>query len=230
MLLYRYQPINKFALENLILKKNWASSVKYFNDPFEFSLRSNITLTQEGKIEYITPAMNDIREGIHDHINKLGVVSYSAEEYNSLLWSHYSNNHKGMCLVFEIKEEQKAELFKVSYENEIPKLDFKEDEDLKEILITKSTVWRYENEYRQIFRGSEKHYIYPGELVEIIFGCQTTSKDIEVIFKIIESTYESQMTVSKMFIQQDTFLLGKSSFGYKKESQVPKWWDGKIIK
>ena len=224
MELYRYQPINKFTIENLIHKKNWASCVRYFNDPFEFSLRSNVSITKEGRIEYLSPEKNKIREGVQQHISNLGVVSYSDNLTNNLLWSHYTNNHTGMCLVFKVKEELNNKAIRVNYQNLIPDIEFEDTINLIPLLTTKSVFWGYENEFRQIFREGQKHYDYPGELIKIVFGCRTSIKDIETIYKIIEYVYNEKMAIGKMFIQEDTFQLYENIHKFDKEMEIPKWF------
>jgi hypothetical protein len=39
-----------------------------------------------------------IEEILQEFVNRLGVVSLSARPDNTLMWAHYANDHKGMCL------------------------------------------------------------------------------------------------------------------------------------
>lgn len=229
MLLHRYQSINKLTIANLIHKKNWASNTSKFNDPFEFQLRSDFTINEKGQYLINSQEENDIRKNIKNLISKFGVISYSETENNILLWSHYSDNHKGMCLVFDIQEDPSLAIFKVEYEDLIYPIEFKFDYNLIGILTTKSKAWSYEKEHRQIFKIGECHYDFPNTLKEIIFGCQTSIKDIEIVVKICESIYQNKVIFSKMFIQQDTFNLGKSTITHKVEDPIPKFWDGKFV-
>jgi len=226
MLLYRYQPINKYTLENLIHKKNWASNHIKFNDPFEFNLRTGVYINSEGKWEDISKEDALKRNLIKGTLNTMGVVSYSESYDNILLWSHYSSNHQGMCLVFEIENLELTNLFKVKYKKNIFNLGFKNNSNNYPVLYTKSKEWSYEKEHRQIFMQNEKYFSYPGELKEIIFGCQSSLGDISTVIKICNS---DKITFSKMFIQQDTFNLGKSSVSKIDCDSIPKSWGGKFI-
>ena len=224
MLLYRYQPINKYTIENLIHKKNWASNPIKFNDPFEFNLRSGGLINTECKLVDINEKELLIRNEIIKTLSSMGVVSYSESYDNILLWSHYAFNHQGMCLVFEVNDPKYLHLFKVKYRKKIFNTGFKNSSKNHALLYTKSKSWAYEKEHRQIFMYNERYFDYPGELKEVIFGCQCSISDISTIIKICNS---DNITYSKMFIQQDTFNLSKSSESRMDCDSIPKFWKGK---
>jgi hypothetical protein len=226
MIIYRYQPINKFTLENLIHKKNWASNPIKFNDPFEFNIRTGGYINSEGKWVGINESDTLKRDSIKKTLSSMGIVSYSESDDNILLWSHYAYNHQGMCLVFEIENPEQSHLFKVKYKKNIFNLGFKNNSKNQPVLYTKSKEWSYEKEHRQIFMYNERHFDYPGELKEIIFGCQSSLSDISTVIKICNS---DKITFSKMFIQQDTFNLGKSSVSQIDCDSIPESWGGKFI-
>ena len=71
---------------------------------------------------------------------------------NLLMWSHYADNHKGVCLQFDTRMEPIAGAFKVSYQGQLPLSIIPEhNEDAAEkALLTKSDVWDYEEEFRLI--------------------------------------------------------------------------------
>lgn len=101
---------------------------------------------------------------------------FSEESDNMLMWSHYANGHKGVCLCFKSKYEPCTELrlkpeyaltvnfesspiFPIKYTLERPKsINLVEDFlantnqlydcQLFNFLLTKSPCWGYENEYR----------------------------------------------------------------------------------
>lgn len=224
MLLYRYQPINKFTLENLIHRKNWASNPINFNDPFEFNLRTGNSIDSKGRYIIAEKEVKLVREKIQETLSSMGVVSYSETYDNILLWSHYSYNHQGMCLVFEIENPKDLNLYKVKYRKNIFNLGFEKKSNNYPVLYTKSIAWKYEKEYREIFMKNERHFNYPGKLKEIIFGCQSSIKDISTVVKICDS---DEIIFSKMFIQRDTFNLGKSAVSKITSNNIPKFLEGR---
>lgn len=224
MKLYRYQPINKFTLESLLLKQNWASNPKYFNDPFEFLIPDRYKVDDKGEVKFLTHQEGSIRQSILESIIKFGVISYSSKYDNILLWSHYSAMHTGICIEFEIDETEIQNLFQVNYEKGLPDLEFNADSDIINVLTTKGEYWNYENEYRQIFSKGDKYYKQPGAITEIIFGCRTSNNDIDALLKLFDNNYEIDILFSKMSIQPNTYFLSKGTPHRKRNETIPKFW------
>lgn len=225
MKFYRFQAINKLTLQNLSNRKNWVADPYEFNDPFEFSLIDRFYHTTEGVPQQLEGAELKSLNRIEEQIKEFGVVCYSSDFYNNLLWAHYAENHKGMCLVFDVPEEKKSDLHKVNYQKEFPRIDLTQDADapetLKKVVATKSKDWEYENEYREVFLMKNMLHAYPGELVEIIFGCRTPFDDIKIAVDVAVSK-NPNITISKMRIARNEYGLGKETHGTNKE--VPHIW------
>lgn len=94
-------------------------------------------------------------------VRQLQVSCFSSKCDNMLMWSHYSSNHSGICIGFDLDEEEfGSTLQKVEYTTEMPdKIPFKIIDESNEALIrhlllkqikTKSIDWVYEDEYRLI--------------------------------------------------------------------------------
>lgn len=224
MTLFKYQGINKFTLQGLLLKQNWASKPTHFNDPFEFAIRSNYYFDTNNKLKYITENEERIRNIIKAEIAHFGVVSFSTDEDNVLLWSHYADNHKGLCLKFNLPFDIPENLFKVEYANKLPHFDLANNTNYRQALTTKALSWKYENEWRALYPKGNCSYNYIGDLVEVIFGCRTSKEDIESVFRICDSMFDNEISFSKMSIQEDSFFLSQSNIFRKKGDAPPKFW------
>jgi len=68
------------------------------------------------------------------------------------MWSHYTNNHKGICLEFGLESQVFGSAMEVKYVSSYPKwLPHLMEESIRaQVLLTKSEDWRYEKEYRII--------------------------------------------------------------------------------
>jgi hypothetical protein len=211
MKLYRFQTINKFSIQNLTNQKNWLSNPLEFNDPFEFSFYDSIFIDHD-KNEYRTLSQNEKlqAEKFKNEINEYGVVCYTTHCFNNLLWAHYGDHHKGMCLVFNVISKKKDNLHEVKYQKHFPKIelldDSKTNEEIIKIVTTKSIEWNYEEEYREIFPEKNKLHKYPGKLIEIIFGCRTPFEDINMISNIAIMKND-KIKISKMEISQLSYNL-----------------------
>ncbi len=234
MKLYRYQPINKLTLINLSKQKNWVADPLEFNDPYEFRIRDIYDINSKGNLVYLDNESIELRQHFLRQLERYGVICYSNNDVNQLLWSHYADNHKGMCLVFEIPKEKEKGIKMVRYADTLPKIDFKNDNEeinkgLLEITTTKSKNWSYENEFRQIFFDKGIHVEYPGNLVEIIFGCRCSLNDIKLVFDIVKPDI-TKITFSKTFIQKNSFLMGISSKPHVEgiPYEIPSYWESTL--
>jgi hypothetical protein len=131
-----------------------------------------------------------------DRINRtVGVLCLSAQRDNIVMWSHYAERHKGICLEFRRAGDLSYALA-VNYSDEYPVINFfqietkfrvggddaaraaqKEFVDL--IYLTKAKEWKYEDEWRLVdpLRGRGLHDLAPGLLSGVIFGCRSTEED-----------------------------------------------------
>ncbi len=214
MRLYRYQPINKLTLINLSLKSHWAADPASFNDPFEFVLRSEWYMDNEYKMRVLSEDKLAIRERVKIVLDRCGVISYSKERRNKLLWSHYADHHKGMCLGFEMNEDDKKLVNNVKYVKDLPEFDFGKNpfdrkKGISKIILTKSIEWKYEKEYREITLQKNVHSPYTGKLVEISFGCRCPFQDIQLVRRTILPFYGNEIQFSKFKIHQDSFNLSE---------------------
>lgn len=139
---------------------------------------------------------------LEEESNKLGIVCLSKKPKDILMWSHYSDKHRGFCLKFDKKIiEEHFEGFPVEYSPTYP--TFKDyvkvlvrsngTENYKINLLNKSKHWIYEGEYRLIKdpdsrpdNPRERKYRYPEEaLVGIIWGCQMLEENKKMIEYIL---------------------------------------------
>ena len=125
--------------------------------------------------------------------SQIGVCCFSGKPCNILMWSHYTNNHKGIVYEFEpdlfldsTTASFKGHPLKVDYaaNNKYDLLSYaltgkpKQDQFVKE-LTTKAIDWAYELEYRFIDLAQDGNKTYKKEsLKTIIFGAKTPEEEI----------------------------------------------------
>lgn len=156
-----------------------------------------LTIDVEEKTRAFLNNPDLMREKIHDiFVNQIvssyGICSFSENDQSLLMWSHYADKHKGVCLVFDVKSDLSffSTPFKVEYQSKYPKINYVRDKinekplSSQSVFATKSKDWEYEDEIRIIkdihsfneFRG--EIYFNKTCLVEVIFGYKL-SKDKE---------------------------------------------------
>jgi hypothetical protein len=162
---------------------------------------------------------NSIRETI---INKVGVSCFARKPDNILMWSHYAEAHTGLCLKYDILSDEDffTSMLPVIYDSVYPQYNFlhsvKEDyfqasEDLIfKGLLTKSSLWSYEEEWRVIKIGqgaSGAHSFKKQSLTEVLFGCKASSKFIDEIREVAYKSGLSHLTFKKAQVSRTKFEL-----------------------
>jgi len=133
-----------------------------------------------------------------------------AEDHDNLLmWSHYSEMHKGVVIKFKCIPELDTVLcaaIPINYQVEMPiiaslqdwikhitgqiRLDF--NPIYKQNVYTKSQHWSYEKEWRVMLPKQsddslfEYVSIYPREIHSIYLGCRISEEDRKVILGLLE--------------------------------------------
>lgn len=111
--------------------------------------------------EFISGWFNDINEA-RKHLR---IISFSAKNNSPIMWSHYSDCHKGICIEYDTKEIiLKNPLLPVTYSNMLYKMPDFEDVDAKtqDLAIFKSFLikaknWDYEDEWRIVIPIHDKN-------------------------------------------------------------------------
>ncbi len=105
---------------------------------------------------------------------------------NTLLFSHYADAHKGICIGYEIAPEflQQGTMFytPVQYsKNTRP-------DSLEKLFAIKDELWKYEHEGRFVAFGTEKHYQLQGNsrITRLIFGLKTPEEDKTLLSKLLQ--------------------------------------------
>jgi hypothetical protein len=110
------------------------------NDPFELL---GVNFKKKG----VRAAMKEFKTTINE---TTGLLCFSRNWISPVLWSHYSQKHKGICLGFDISR-KRIEDVKYAKERLSPPQDAPKTltpELKKQLLYTKSHDWQYEQEVR----------------------------------------------------------------------------------
>jgi phage-related protein len=208
---YKYQPINKYSLQNLVADQLWMSQVTSFNDPFEFKYdiinENKLTIQKQKNIKtFLECGVTCL--ATHPELTKNpDQDDRSFFPDNMLMWSHYSENLFGFCLGLR----KKAVIFKVNYTNIFPSIDPDSKlELLAQFFIamhTKQKCWEYENEYRALnlgIRNAGAPCKDSYELERIYFGLRTTAGDEALIRNILN---DREITFYKAKLNKQNFRI-----------------------
>ena len=185
----------------------------------EFIINFLERLCKDGGLRLL---LNKWKEAIRYHkSHKAGILSLSEDKNNELMWSHYGDQHKGMCMEFSTEENadilnDEKLTYKVVYSDnhynmmdvfpfyssEYPNKTQDEIEQgicIPKVYAHKSTVWKYEKEWRVISDITNQKESYdktgalepfPGKLTAIYFGELATEEKINATKQaVIDGNY-----------------------------------------
>jgi hypothetical protein len=115
---------------------------------------------------------------------------------NLLMWAHYADGHKGICIEFDTNNEVFSTAYRVEYVTEYPVWRLYDPKQTFFHLLTKVKDWEYEQEFRLIAQErqgtiNQECLTANGNLLEIsenairsiIVGCNAPFKDVQSIVR-----------------------------------------------
>jgi Protein of unknown function (DUF2971) len=179
--LYRYRSIcsaERLAreLEAIEERYSWCSNFSELNDPMEGSYELSLRVQKHPKIEVIKQKIFDDKMGV-------GICSFSETNDHSLMWAHYADQFRGICIEYDFQHLLKTlnhshEFARVSYDERVYKVGKRnaDESDLaKKILATKSDRWLYEREWRLFSPTKEKLHQGAKAISRVYFGNRISS-------------------------------------------------------
>ena len=191
--LYRYMPANYFNIRNIETQTLHLSTNGVMNDVYE-----GVPDTDEV-----------ISSGSLQKLGDLAVMTcFSETNDNTLMWSHYAQNHEGFCVAYDVKKLKKdpyglvKHLFPVIYDGKRPvhrNLDslvrshaelkeaikgnicYEGEEPLDDVLplfLVKGLDWKYEKEWRIIYTQKQLYDIDE----DILYGGNVSFECISAVY------------------------------------------------
>jgi hypothetical protein len=162
---YSFRSVKKHLLDDLIKNEITVSSPKTFNDPVDYPIFSvfrrlyekNTPIEEAYRFLKIRCFVSNYAVYGKEGEKKKSVYNNTSAEFkNTLMWSHYANDHKGVCVKYKIKgsflhqnseEGIFSEFIDVDYKDNFK--DFRKDSfSSNEAFAIKNSCWEYENEVR----------------------------------------------------------------------------------
>jgi hypothetical protein len=164
----------KFGLKSLYERRLRRTKINELNDPFELRPFDLSNANERW-------AFHNTRRQLSQHF---GLLCFSANWDNPVIWAHYSDRHRGFCLGFEIPPEtakgKTKEVDYISAPIPFPSnfLHLEEQQQLplaEKMIFTKYEDWHYENEIRTWTDLEEEFFNFCNELqlVEVMIGAES---------------------------------------------------------
>ena len=140
---YKFLP-EEWALDDIEKQHIKISRICDLNDPFELI---PFDLTDKEQPDAQIRTRTELFSG-----RGIGMLCFSFKWLNPVLWAHYADKHKGICLGFDLPDGCIRKVCYVRKRKRLPS-DWNKDEKTslkwaKRMLFTKFHGWAYEDEYR----------------------------------------------------------------------------------
>jgi hypothetical protein len=185
------------------------SQIDQLNDPFELWC-----VYQKDR------SLRDALRAYKNEMNaRFGMLCFSKRWHNPVLWSHYADKHRGICLGFDLDSRCAKP---VNYLSQRPRLKIPPSQkDADQLLYSKFVDWQYEEEWRSWIQIDEPDsttgfYFYNFDshiqLREVIAGplCAVPQKRIEEVL----TGYDRKISPIKARLAFKSFRVVKNRKGF----------------
>lgn len=223
--LYKYRPDNENTEKIFTDHTLWFDHPSNFNDPFDCWAniqtvdrkgmldrlkQKGISKQEEQYFESLTlqQLIQSVKQSVVNVTDGYGICCFGMDEKNILMWSHYSEYHKGICLQFDVFEDPDFFTFAlpVNYVDQMPNYEHSTSDPLETIFKPKSKCWEYEKEVRVVKddddiknNGNSQAFKFkPESLKKVIFGCKAEQDTINKYKDLCKNNGLGHVTFSKM--------------------------------
>lgn len=167
--------------------------------------RKNIRRMLPGLVKNKDSFRKALKQAFDASVSTCGVYSFAGDPRCILMWSHYANNHEGLCFQFERARDVKclAGAMPVTYSDDYPEADWVNSfsEDLSKVMLRKFTGWQYESESRIVQPNNAKSYLpfNPDALQGIILGCRVKEAIITKLQELLKERERAGYTSPRLY-------------------------------
>ena len=214
-------------LKQLINDVNYSEYLKIFGvnfdaDEIDKTIKACEIIHPESQPQ-LDAAKKDLilwEQKLSDSLNSnFKICCLSTEYKNKLMWSHYADSHKGICVEYDFssKAVNKSQPLPVYYSHTRPKFPWKavieESTEAKrqgqicfmQALLTKDKVWSYENEWRMVVQAkTEPDNVDAPPIKCIYIGALCSEENTK---KIVNTAKALKIPVKRMTIDRGKYEL-----------------------
>jgi hypothetical protein len=160
--LYRYRSLTDLDREMKCIETGYlyCANFEQMNDPME-------GFYSESKLLENTPNIKQIRAAIKSGKMMIGMCAFSEVFNHELMWAHYADQFRGICIAYDFfnlrrRLPDKVSFSRIYYNEDVPTVGLskkpKPDETAKMIFSYKNHRWLYEREWRMFAKLGETFY------------------------------------------------------------------------
>lgn len=242
--LFKYFAVNtaELVIQNKTLK---FSNPKDFNDPIDCDLDKltfkidSISSEVEKELEEVKVHYGQKTKGLEleaidpqklisfyknsqkEKLKASKVCCFSKTPYSIPMWSHYADDHKGICMIFNMNmdtpfnhiPENKLNQGPVTYESFKSSNYFESKKAaIEKLFFTKTPEWNYESEYRYFSKKIDEFQVFKtGFLKGVIFGIRFDDSQVETFIQFCKSHGFANLNFSRCYPENSKINLTRIS-------------------
>lgn len=209
---YKYRDWNDYSKAIFRTHSFYYSDANIFNDLHECVISPEQNSTIHGHSNLIFDARKNYR-----------ILCLSRTKNSSLMWAHYANSYKGICLEFDFVsgDNHFNKPNQIIYQDTPPIItdsQLRSKTDIsREMFLYKHSLWAYEQEWRVFKPNTDPHIVpfHPNSLKAVYIGPPSTSRPIfNEVFNEIKN-YNTNNRTNVHLIR-----LRRKDFSYDIEEEV----------
>ena len=209
--LFKYRKFDKGSIELLVNRELWFANPSSLNDPFEGeSSFSEVLQAVWEHYPFPEGERKKYKEIIEKQLQTTGICSFSKTRKNQLMWSHYADEHKGICIgfnerilrpdgsnIYPLDVTYQAEypfkeiINRFKYYEQFPRVNTRQSiagDIFCSVLGTKYSSWKYEKERRLIIQKSQAIKFPEKAVNSIAFGLRMAERDRLTLRKLLSGS------------------------------------------
>ena len=218
--LFQYKTINKYFWRQLKNSEIFCKNPSKFNDPFDCSIDWKRAILSVLEHDNIADDKRQYLESIYKKLDMFdpnqnaGISCFTNNCETQLMWTHYADNHKGVCLGYGFQMDDLYDTYPTSgdfffmgagpviYDDNhfsswlvadnlsmINSLTPAENAAIK-LYTAKSSCWKYEEEYRIVMNKEGSIKIKRHYLKQLTFGLRVSENDRREITRVVKEKYK----------------------------------------
>lgn len=202
----------KWGLQNIRKGRIKLARLNELNDPFELTVASS----ESGDHAKVKAIKNHLHQDV-------GLLCFSRRFDDPVQWAHYADNHRGICLGFDVS----AELMSVRYqeapisidENALSRQNKNRIQLIKEVLSTKYLHWQYEHEER-LFSTLAPELQDENGLYFLAFSSEVRLKEVILGYRSTMSVETLKQALGPRFGEVEIFAVEPAQGNYRMEKKL----------
>jgi hypothetical protein len=204
-IIYKYRELNKTTIELLLNCELWCAKASSLNDPFDSQFNIEAFANSMNSALGVSEVNSGIAKRTKNAFDNFGICSFSKNNKNQVMWSHYAEQHYGLCIGFKeddlTNENLNLSMMDVTYQEQLPEhglfmklpptdtyliaTSIVDRNKFIQILTTKDQSWSYEEERRFLSSQFGAIKFSPKCIESIMFGLRMPERDKSTLVKLL---------------------------------------------